>query len=105
MNIPNKILRDYIVCLACVCIGYAFAPLDDILPLSVARGIVWLAVLGIGVTTFKWAGIRGFPALDREGHVQVAHVVRSLVMTGIMTVIIVLVSSPIFVLVGKLSRQ
>jgi hypothetical protein len=86
-------------------VGYAFAPIDAALPFSLARTVAWLAVFGVGVTTFQWAEIRGFPARNREGHVQVAHIARSLVMTWIMTVVVVIASSPIFVLVHALSAR
>jgi hypothetical protein len=79
--------------------------LDHSLPFSIARTVAWLAVVGVGVTTFRWATIRGFPAFDNEGRIQVEHIIRSLVMTGVMSVVVVLASAPIFLLVAELSKK
>lgn len=74
-------------------------------PFSIARTIAWLAILGVGVTTFRWAAIRGTPARDRKGRFLVGNVLRSLAMTGVMTFAVVVVSSPFFVIVGELTLK
>ena len=105
MNIPRTILLNYIQCWACVCVAYAFMPFDGILPFSIARGILWLAILGIGVTTFRWAITRGYPARDQLGRFKIVHIFRSLMMTGIMTFVVFVVSTPVFMLVEKIYRK
>jgi len=105
MIVPPKIIRDYLLCVGIVGLGCTFILLDAHFPFSIARGIVWLAILGVGATTFRWAAARGMPARDREGHVLVGNVLRSLAMTGVMTFAVVVASSPFFVIVGELTHK
>ena len=105
MTIPSKIFRGYLTCAGIAVLGFAFLPMDSILPFSVARVIVRLAILGVGVTTFRWGALRGLPARDREGRVQVGNILSSLAMTGVMTLVVFLAVSPIFVIIGELSMK
>jgi hypothetical protein len=105
MIVPPKIIRDYIVCVGIVGLGCAFIPLDAHLPFSIARTVAWFAILGVGVTTFRWAAIRGMPARDRNGRVLVGNVLRSLAMTGVMAFAVVVASTPFFVIVGELTQR
>jgi hypothetical protein len=105
MIVPSKILRDYFVCVGIVGIACALIPLGHDLPFSLATMTLRLAILGVGVTTFRWAGIRGIPARDREGHFQIENIVRSLAMTGVMTFAVFMASSPFFALAVVLARK
>jgi hypothetical protein len=105
MIVPPKIIRDYLVCVGIFGLSCAFIPLDASFPFSVARAIAWLAILGVGVTTFRWAAIRGMPARDRNGRLLVGNILRSLAMTGVMTLTVFAAGSPFFVIVGELTLK
>jgi hypothetical protein len=96
MIIPPKAFRGYVVCVGICGLAYAFTTLDALFPFSITRAILCLAVIGVGITTFRWAGTIGYPARDREGHVQVEHVFRTLAMTGVMTFVVIFASLPFF---------
>ena len=104
-KMPGKIARDYLLCVVIFGVGYGFGPFDSVLPFSVGRAIMGLAIMGVGITTFKWAAIRGYPARDSDGRLRFVPIARSVVMTGIMTLMVFLASTPIFILVVKLSRK
>jgi hypothetical protein len=105
MTIPSKIVRDYIACAAILTLALTFA-FTRIVPLgSVPRIVAWLAILGIGITTFRWGEVRGFPASSKSGALQLENVVRSLVMTAVMSVIVVLVSVPFISLLLHFARK
>ena len=104
-KIPGKIARDYLLCVVLFGVGYGFGPFDSILPFSVGRDIVWLAIYGIGITTFKWAIIRGYPARGTDGRFRFVHIIRSILMTGVMTIVVFIASTPIFILVSEISRK
>jgi hypothetical protein len=105
MIVPPKAIRAYLICVAICGLGYAFTPFDALFPFSIARAILWLAVVGVGVTTFDWAGTIGYSARDRTGRVQVEHVIRALAMTGVMTFVVILASLPLFFVVGEWIRK
>ena len=105
MIVPPKLIRDYLVCVGIIGFGCLFIPFDAHFPFSVARAILWLAILCVGVTSFRWAAARGIPMRDREGRVLVGNVFRTLAMTGVMTFAVVVASSPFFVIFGELAHK
>lgn len=104
MIIPPKAFRGYAVCVGICGLAYAFIPVDALFPFSITRSILWLAAAGVGVTTFNCADAIGYSARDREGRVQMNHVLRSFAMTGVMTFVVILASLPFLFAVGAWIR-
>ncbi|MDB6126146.1 MAG: hypothetical protein JWM35_42 [Verrucomicrobia bacterium] len=67
--------------------------------------MILLTIAGVAVTTFRWAEIRGFPARDPQGHLRADNVVRSIVMTGIMTFAVIFAGMPLFGMVVKVAQH
>ena len=63
-----------------------------------------LAVLITLNFTFAWGRLRGFAARREDGSIAVAHVVRNLVMSGIVWMCLIFLFAPLAMLAFRLAR-
>lgn len=70
----------------------------------VVKAFYYGAVGIVAWSTFRWGGVRGFPAVMEDGSILLSNVIRNLVMTAIMWVVMVLVVAPLVAAAFNLGR-
>ena len=74
----------------------------DGLPHTVSRTLFALGYVVIGVVTFGWGRLRGFPARTEEGRLSGTNILRCLVMSCIMAIPVGMVALPCMIVAARL---
>jgi hypothetical protein len=101
----KEIAAGYLVAGVTLCLGIYFGMnIEGNIGTMLVRGFYLLAVLIVLKFTFAWGRIRGFAARREDGSIAVSHVLRNLVMAGIVSAVLLFLLAPFMMLVFKLTR-
>ena len=91
--IPRQVLLGCALCAVCIVIAGTLRLASPDLAVA-AQVIVILGLAGVTIETFHWGALRGYRILGQPFGMQVEHVVRCGVMSGIMILVSAFVGMP-----------
>ena len=104
-SLSKEIAAGYALAILTFCLGTFFATkLHGGESTAVFRFFFVVGALIVARFTFAWGRLRGFAAMNPDGHVCFSNVQRNIVMTGLMLFVLLFVASPALMISFQLAR-